>query len=66
MHQSRIERAPGADGVLPDMDAVTAVAALAAASDATAIASPIGGVAPAGSGCFNSGVARMLTHWKEN
>lgn len=66
LHQSRIERAPGTDGTMPDPDVAAAMASLGVAAEAARTGSVAGGGAPAGSGCFNRGVARMLTHWKEN
>ncbi|MFS0772093.1 hypothetical protein [Sphingomonas sp. 1P08PE] len=51
---------------MPDPDVAAAMASLGVAPEAARTGSVAGGGAPAGSGCFNRGVARMLTHWKEN
>lgn len=65
MHHSRIERAPGAVPVVPEADVAAGVAALGQAVGSAA--STVSAKVPTpGAGCFNAGVARMLTNWKES
>ncbi len=64
LHHSRIERAPGAAAATPSSAEVESLRdEMTPAAPSASASSPVPDALP---GCFNAGVSRMLTNWKES